>query len=68
MQYGRRANHTMAQNPCLKLYEIVKKQRVDRRVFPQDHPEPWRDRSVLKQERPKLHHFETLAGTTKLTI
>jgi hypothetical protein len=54
----------MAGNPCLKLYEIMKKRGVDQISDPDGMPA----RSELEQRRGRVHLFETVAGTTKLTI
>jgi len=58
----------MAQNPCLKLYEIVKKLQAFRRATRAHNAAARRLRSGLEQIGTDFHFFETVTGTTKLTI
>ncbi len=68
MQNRSRANHSMAQNPCLKLYGIVKKPQVHS-VALADRSGCYRPvRSGMEQFGHDFHFFETVTGTTKLTI
>jgi hypothetical protein len=58
----------MAHNPCLKLYEIVKKQTACLTWLKIAWRREEGSRSSVEQKCCDFHFFETVSGTTKLTI
>jgi len=58
----------MAQNPCLKLYEFMKKPQVVSALQSRWSDQSGGIRFVSVQIEEEFHLFETVTGTTKLTI